>query len=416
MKHTRSGQWWKRVVSLPAQAADAALRADENANYGGQAVLEGVMIRSPKALAVAVRRLDGTIVLKKDPLVPLTRRHRLLNIPFIRGTFALADALTTGLRALSFSADVAMEEENERLAAARRVVAGAGVWGKGRGGEWENGGVGERENGRAGAGRPEAQGAGEDSPIPPFAHSPTLPFSGSPTPPLSHSPIPPGEIQAREVATGKGVPWWSLALSMVASMGIAVVVFVMLPDLLVRWALGRPIGWGASFGVNLTEGLVRLGFFIIYILAITRMEPIRRVFEYHGAEHQVIYAFENGDPVTPKYASRYDTAHPRCGTSFLGVVLMVGIVAFSLVEVHTWYARLGAKLALLPAIAGISYEVIRLAGSGRFTFLVAPGLWLQRLTTRRPTPDQVEVAIAALGGVLEQEGRSLHRASETAGD
>lgn len=346
----------------------------ENANYGGQAVLEGVMIRGPKAMAVAVRRLDGRIVLKKESLLPLTRRHRLLNIPLLRGAFALADAMLTGLRALSFSADVAMEEENERLAA---------------------------EAGTNQANRP------TDAVDPPAAAEAAAPTVASPA----------DGIEEREVKSGQGLPLGHLIGTLAAAGAIVVLVFVMFPDAVANLLRGHlPAGGGSNVLINLIEGLIRVGLFVCYILAISRMDAIRRVFQYHGAEHQTIYAFENGDPVTPAAAARYDTAHPRCGTSFIAVVVVVSILAFSLLDVHVWYVRQAAKLALLPVIAGVSYEVIRLAGAGRFQFLVTPGLWLQRLTTRRPDGDQVEVAIAALQGALEQEGRSLNRAEEAARD
>lgn len=326
------------------------------------------MIRSPQALAVAVRRLDGRIVLKREPIVPLTKRHALLNVPFIRGAFALADALITGMRALSFSADVAMEEENERAAAAQQDAS-----------------------------------AGEDE----------RPTGEAPVPPA------PGEnrVEVRDVAAGKGIPWWSLALTLMASLGIVILFFVMLPDVVANLMRGRlPLGAASNVVINLAEGLLRVGLFIAYIVAISRMEAIRRVFQYHGAEHQVIHAFEKGEAVSPETASAYDTAHPRCGTSFIAVVVVVSILAFSFVDVSTWYVRQALKLALLPLVGGVSYEVIRLAGAGKLTFLVTPGMWLQRLTTRWPTADQVEVAIVALEGVLAQEGRSLNRAAEATGD
>jgi uncharacterized protein YqhQ len=204
---------------------------------------------------------------------------------------------------------------------------------------------------------------------------------------------------------------------MLLTFAIVAVVFIAVPDALANVLRGPlPPGRAANALINLVEGLVRIGFFVAYILAISRMEVIGRVFQYHGAEHQVIYAFENGDPVTPAAARRYDTAHPRCGTSFVAVVVLVSILAFSFLDIEALPLRLLAKLALLPVIGGLSYEVIRLAGAGRLTFLVLPGLWLQRLTTRRPDAEQLAVAIAALEGALEQEGRSLHRAAEATGD
>lgn len=356
-------------------------KAAANANYGGQAVLEGVMIRGPRSLAVAVRRIDGRIVLKREPLVPLTRRHPLLNLPFLRGAFALVDALLTGMRALRFSADVAMEEENERLAQARAAV--------------------------------EAPPAGEDTAERPGEEPGNrLPLITHPSPPDARA-----EVEVREVAAGQGIPTWSLVPTMLLTFAIVAVVFIAVPDALANVLRGPlPPGRAANALINLVEGLVRIGFFVAYILAISRMEVIGRVFQYHGAEHQVIYAFENGDPVTPAAARRYDTAHPRCGTSFVAVVVLVSILAFSFLDIEALPLRLLAKLALLPVIGGLSYEVIRLAGAGRLTFLVLPGLWLQRLTTRRPDAEQLAVAIAALEGALEQEGRSLHRAAEATGD
>jgi len=221
----------------------------------------------------------------------------------------------------------------------------------------------------------------------------------------------------REVAAGKGVPWWSLALTLMASMSIVVLFFVLLPDVVANLMRGHlPPGAASNVLINLAEGVLRVSLFVAYIAAISRMEAIRRVFQYHGAEHQVIHAFEKCDVVNPETASAFDTAHPRCGTSFIAVVVLVSILAFSFIDVHTWYVRQALKLALLPLVGGISYEVIRLAGAGKLTFLVAPGMWLQRMTTRRPTPDQVEVAMAALEGVLYQEGRTLNRAAEAAGD
>ncbi|MDH7569997.1 MAG: DUF1385 domain-containing protein, partial [Armatimonadota bacterium] len=208
-----------------------------------------------------------------------------------------------------------------------------------------------------------------------------------------------------------------LLLSLSVALAVVIIVFVAFPD----WVANSlravlPPGHAANVFINLLEGLLRVLLFVLYILAISRMQSIRRVFEYHGAEHQVIHAFEQGEVVTPESVARYHTWHPRCGTSFVAVVVIVSIVAFSLLDVPVWYVRQAAKLALLPLVGGAAYEVIRLAGAGRLRFLVTPGLWLQRLTTRRPTIDQVEVAIAALRGALEQEGRTLKGVEKAGGD
>ena len=282
----------------------------EHFSYGGQAVIEGVMIRGRKGYVTALRLPAGGIELLQQPWKPLTQRHWLLGLPIIRGTPALVDALLVGYRTLIKSADVA------------------------------------------------AKGEGIDPPTP-----------------------------------------FQYALSIVAALAIAIGGFVILPSAVI------PKLHLHSFLLNVIEGGIRLLFFVVFILLVARMPDMRRVFQYHGAEHKVINAFEETGRYSAQEAEPYGTVHQRCGTSFIFMVLFVGILVHALMGWPGIYWRLLSRLIVLPIVAGISYELIRLAGRYKSAYLlralVAPGMWLQKITTREPTPDQVEVAIRALHGALE---------------
>jgi len=283
---------------------------DEHFSYGGQAVIEGVMIRGRRGYATALRLPDGEIELLQQAWKPLTQRHRLLGLPIIRGTPALVDALLVGYRTLIKSADAAAK--------------GEGI-------------------------------------------APPTPFQ--------------------------------YALSIVAALVIAIGGFVILPSAVIpKLNLN-------SFLLNVIEGLLRLCFFVLFILVVARMPDMRRVFQYHGAEHKVINAFEETGRYSIQEAEPYGTVHQRCGTSFIFMVLFVGILVHALMGWPSIYWRLLSRLIVLPIVAGISYELIKLAGKYKsahlLRLLVAPGMWLQKITTREPTPDQVEVAIRALEGALE---------------
>ena len=287
--------------------------AEEHFSYGGQAVIEGVMIRGRRGYATAVRLPSGEIEVSGHSWEPYTRRHRLLSLPIVRGTPALVDALVVGYRALIASADA--------------VSRGEGV-------------------------------------KPPSA--------------------------------------WHYALSIVIALGIVIFGFVLAPSAaLERLHLG-------SFAMNAMEGLVRLAAFVVFILVISRMPDMRRVFQYHGAEHKVIHAFENTGRYGVEEAAPFETLHQRCGTSFIFMVLVVGILVHAVMGWPSFWWRLLSRLAVLPIVAGVAYELIKLAGARKssriLNVLVAPGMWLQRLTTREPSPDQVEVAIRALDGALELDG------------
>src|SRR5262245_11196401 len=219
----------------------------------------------------------------------------------------------------------------------------------------------------------------------------------------------PGE--ARKPSSGG----WALTFSLLFAVLFAIGLFFYLPLLITDFLARQAPALGNSIAFNLVEGVVRIALFVGYILAISAMEDMRRVFQYHGAEHKVVSAYEAGDPLTVAGARRHSTLHPRCGTSFLLFVMLIAILAFSLIPGSAPFGvKLGARIVLLPLIAGASFEVLRLSARNRrrllFALLVAPGLWLQRLTTREPSDDQLQVAIEALQAALGSEinaGREL---------
>jgi uncharacterized protein YqhQ len=291
------------------------------APIGGQAVLEGVMMRSPSAWSVAVRKPDGEIAEVNQPISSFSLRHRWARIPVVRGVIALGESLAIGFRALAISANYAAQEE------------------------------------------------GED-----------------------------GEEIQTELTRGQLLFAFGLAI------GFALLLFKVSPALITNWL---PIDGTAAFVV--VEGLVRVGIFIAYLLLISLLPDLKRVFQYHAAEHKAINALEAGDELTPERVQRYSLLHVRCGTAFLLYVMVIAIFVFAFFGQPTWYWLIASRILLLPVIAGLAYEVIRFAGRHPehriLRTLLAPGLWLQRLTTREPTLDQVEVSIRALREVLRIEGR-----------
>ncbi len=289
--------------------------------YGGQAVIEGVMMRSPRYFAIACRAPDGSLVLRAEPLTrTLIGKLQFMNRPLLRGILMLIDALALGIKALHFSSQVQLQNDPNQ------------------------------------------------------------------------KPIP---RSVQDIAIGASAAF---------GLGLGILLFFALPTLLTDWL--KREGWG-SFEQNLLDGLLRIAIFLGYVAAIGLMPDIRRVFQYHGAEHKAINALEAGLPVTVETARQQTRLHPRCGTSFVLLVLVVSIFVFALLGRPPAYIRIPMHMALLPVIASVVYEIIRLAGmfkSGWLTrVLLAPGLWSQYLTTREPTDDQIEVAVAALQAVLELE-------------
>ena len=290
------------------------------AAIGGQAVLEGVMMRGPRNWAVAVRKPDGEIAQVAREIDPLMARHWLLRLPVVRGVVALGESLSIGFRALSVSANYAAQEAEE------------------------------------------------------------------------------GDEEPAEIGR------WALAFSFAIAIGFAVMLFKVSPALITDLL---PISSGGWFVI--VEGLIRVTIFVLYLSVLSLIPSLRRVFQYHAAEHKAINAYEAGEDLTPEVTQRYSLIHPRCGTAFLLWVMVIGVFVFALFGRPAWYWLIVSRIALLPVIAGIAYELIRFAGKHAenrvLMTLLAPGLWLQRLTTREPTLDQREVSIRALREVLEREGR-----------
>jgi uncharacterized protein YqhQ len=289
------------------------------ATYGGQAVLEGVMMRSPTTWAVAVRTPSGEIAQVVKDITSPQQRSRLWRLPVIRGVIALGESLAIGFRALAISANYAAQEEDEN-----------------------------------------------------------------------------GEVKT-EITRGQ------IIFSFAIAIGFALMLFKVGPALLTSWL---PIDDTGAFVV--VEGLIRVAVFIAYIALISLIPDLRRVFQYHGAEHKAINALESDEELTPENVQKFSLIHPRCGTAFLLWVMVIGIFVFAFVGQPVWYWLIASRVALLPVIAGLAYELIRFAGKHRgnpvLAVLLAPGLWLQRLTTREPTLDQIEVSINALQEVLRREG------------
>jgi len=317
---------WRFLVALQLLPA---LESGEETLVGGQAVLEGVMMRSPHAWAIAVRRPSGEVATHSEPLERPSDKHKWMGWPIIRGVMTLGYAMALGFRALRFSAEVALEQ-----------IAPVQEKGKKK-----------------------------------------LEISG-----------------------------WVAAINIIISLGFFILMYKFLPLLAAR-QLGHLSPFFAKPNVViLFDGLIRLALFLLFIFGTSLMRDIRRVYEYHGAEHKTVFAFENGDPLSTGVVQKYSTYHPRCGTSFLMTVMIFSIVVYmvanALVPVATFAAQFATRIILLPLIAGLSYEIIRFAAKHRgslFALMTAPGLWLQRITTQPPADDQVHCAIVALDQAMELE-------------
>src|SRR6201997_1413910 len=288
---------------------------------GSQAVLEGVMMRSPSSWAVAVRKPDGAIAAVCKPITSPMSKRWIWRLPIVRGVIALGESLAIGFRALAISARSGSQEE------------------------------------------------GED-----------------------------GEVKT-ELTRGQ------LVFAFAISIGFAVMLFKVGPALITS-----RIGLKSTGAFVIVEGLVRVTFFVLSLSLISLLPDLRRVFQYHAAEHKAINAYEAGEELTPERVQRFSLIHPRCGTEFLLWVMVIAIFVFAFFGRPVWYWLIASRILLLPVIAGIAYELIRFAGKHTdnriLMTLLAPGLWLQRLTTREPTLDQLEVSIRALREVLEREGRT----------
>jgi uncharacterized protein YqhQ len=293
-------------------------------HVGGQAVIEGVMMRAPRSIAIAVRRPDGEIVVRKELVVPLSERFPVVKLPILRGAVALFTSLIIGIKALNFSANEAMTEEEK-----------------------------DKEGSKGGG----------------------------------------GELSS-----------WAMAGTMTMAFGFGICLFFLFPLYLTK--LMTPVIGDNNIVFNLVDGVIRVIVFLLYIWLISRMKDIQRVFQYHGAEHKSIFAFEAGEELIVENVRRFSRLHPRCGTSFLLIVMLVSIAVFSLIpKLWPFYLKAGSRIILLPMIAGISYEFLKWSASNEnhplVKMIITPGLALQRLTTREPDDSQLEVAIRSLNEALE---------------
>ena len=309
------------------------LENGEETLVGGQAVMEGVMMRAPHSYCVAVRKSNGEIVTEQQPLPKMSETYPIFKLPVLRGVGTLFQAMSLGMKALKFSADVSMDE-----------------------------------------------------------------------------------LQREEKAKNpkkKEVPAWVMTANLVLSLLMFIFMYKFIPLSVVTWLKGPFPVLNERIPFNLADGVVRMLIFLVFMWGLSLMKDIRRVFQYHGAEHKVVFNFESGKPVNVENAQKFTTFHPRCGTSFLFVVIIVSIVFYTFIPFDGFVAKLLSRIALLPVIAGVSYELIRFAAKRRGSILAtitAPGLWLQRITTKPPADDQTAVAITALEGAMaleEKQGGEL---------
>jgi uncharacterized protein YqhQ len=368
------------------------------AQYGGQAVLEGVMMRGPSCWAVAVRTPEGEIAEVSNAIDSPMRRHWGFRLPVIRGVVALGESLSIGFRALSISANFALGEVAEvrakNAAKARKRVVKLLEAGEVVRVRVKEGGITELE----GLGHDLAdiatveQAAAEDGEVATIVLAPVH-ANGN-----GNGAAPEIEEESDPAELGK----WTLVASFVVAIGFVVGVFKVGPALLTELL---PIKNGTWF--VLTEGVIRLTLFLLYLTAISFLPSLRRVFQYHAAEHKAINAYEAGDELEPEVVQRYSLIHPRCGTAFLLWVMVIAIFVFAFFGKLPLIWLIASRILLLPVIAGIAYELIRFAGKHSdkrwLMTLLAPGLWLQRLTTREPDLTQIAVSIRALETVLRLE-------------
>ena len=314
---------WRFLVAVQLLPA---LEGGEETLVGGQAVLEGVMMRSPHAWAIACRKPSGEMAMHSEPLERLSEKHTWMGWPVVRGVATLGHAMTLGFRALRFSANTAL-----------------------------------------------------------------------------------GAIQPEEPGKKKiEISGWMATVNIFFSVAFFIFMYKYLPLLAATQLKKVSPALSGQIMFNLVDGVIRIALFLLFIWGVSLFKDIRRVYQYHGAEHKTVYAFESGDRLQVAEVQKYSTFHPRCGTSFLMTVMLISMLVYMVIPVATFWARFGIRIALLPLIAGVSYEMIRFAAKHRGSFfglLTAPGLWLQRVTTQPPSDDQAECAIAALEEAMVLEKR-----------
>jgi uncharacterized protein YqhQ len=301
---------------------------EETTLVGGQAVMEGVMMRAPHSYCVAVRKANGQIVTEEKPLPRMSEQYPIFKYPVFRGVGTLYQAMKLGMKALQFSANTAIED----------------------------------------------------------------------------LPQEPGKELKKE--RPKEIPKWAMAANLILMLGSFIFLYKFLPLYLATRLKGVYPMLAGRWAFNLTDGLIRISIFLIFMGLLSRMKDIRRVFEFHGAEHKVVFNFESGKPVNVANAQQFTTYHPRCGTSFLMLLMIVSMAVYPLIPFQGFLGKFLMRIALLPVITGVCYEMIRFAARRPGSFmrlLTAPGMWLQRITTKPPSDDQTAVAIHALEGAMALE-------------
>jgi uncharacterized protein YqhQ len=330
-----------------------ALESGEETLVGGQAVLEGVMMRSPHAWAIACRKPSGEVVTMSEPIERPSEKHKWMAWPIVRGVMTLGYAMSLGYRALRFSANVAIEDVMQNESDHVEMAASA------------------------------------------------VPAKRSEGEPSTSESV---KAQAREKAAT--ISSWLAAGNVIISLAFFIFMYKYLPLVAATELKKLNPALGGQIMFNLIDGVVRLTLFLLFIWGVSLFPDIRRVYQYHGAEHKTVFAFENGDPLSTAVVQKYSTFHPRCGTSFLMTVMLISIGFYMLVPFTTFWARFASRIALLPVIAGVSYEIIRFAAKHRgslFALMTAPGLWLQRITTQPPSDDMAQCAITALDHAMTLE-------------
>jgi uncharacterized protein YqhQ len=304
------------------------------------------MMRSPHAWAIACRKPSGDVVTMSEPLERPSEKHRWMAWPILRGVVTLGYAMNLGYRALRFSANVAIEDMMEDGA--------------------------------------KADGAKKDAAV--------------------MAPTPESRAKSREKAAA--ISGWLATVNILISLAFFIFMYKYIPLLAATELKKLDPALGGRIMFNLVDGAVRLILFLLFIWGISLWKDIRRVYEYHGAEHKTVFAFENGDRLETASVQKYSTFHPRCGTSFLMTVMLISIAFYMLVPFTTFWAKFASRIVLLPVIAGVSYEIIRFAAKHRgslFALMTAPGLWLQRITTKAPSDAQAQCAIVALEHAMSLE-------------
>jgi len=313
------------------------------------------MMRSPHAWAIACRKPSGEVVTMSQPLERPSEKHKWMAWPIVRGVMTLGYAMSLGYRALRFSANVAIEDvmQNEESTTGHVESAASAVPSK----------------------LSETEPSGESS-----------------------------KSQTREKAAA--ISGWLATGNVVLSLAFFIFMYKYLPLLAATELKKFNPAFGGQVVFNLIDGVVRLILFLLFIWGVSLFPDIRRVYQYHGAEHKTVFAFENGDPLEIAAVQKYSTFHPRCGTSFLMTVMLISIGFYMLIPFTTFWLRFASRIALLPVIAGVSYEIIRFAAKHRgslFALMTAPGLWLQRITTQPPSDEQAQCAIVALDHAMALE-------------